>query len=140
MTSCLYHFTRTPPGLKGNLEPRSCDLSSKFEITKKARILYDNRKFVFTIPDTHIDKWEESGQLKSLLDMIVKCDWYNYSAERWKIDVTQIDLSQALVRETYFMSPEYLGADDYNLNDEQLKRYDECYQKLINSVVTYSVE
>lgn len=138
MFKYLYHFTRTPPGLKrfGVLKPMSHDLhSSVLEgITPESLTLYANRRFIFTIPKSYLEAWEKSGQLDSLLDMIVKLEWQKYSVEQWSIDTSNIDISQALIRESHYISPQALGFNDMNLTSEQKREYNEAYKKMINSV------
>ncbi len=139
----LYHFTRTPPGLRcaHELEPRSHDISKHYttQLDSLAREFYNNRSFIFTIPADMLDAWKETGQLHSLLDMIVSMDWFNRSVEQWRIATANLDLTDALIRETYFFSPKALGIkSDLRLTLTQKKTYDAAYLKMLNSVVPYS--
>lgn len=133
-----YHFTRTPPGLgKRALVPRSSDLSPEFitRLLPSAKALYGTSLFVYAIPQSHFDSWEKTGQLQSLLDMIVTLDWFHYSVEQWRIDARRIDFSLALIRETYFISPQVLGFHDaQELSARQKETYQQAYIKLLNSV------
>ncbi|MBW2994910.1 hypothetical protein KY312_01020 [Candidatus Woesearchaeota archaeon] len=138
----LYLFARTPPGLGRfkQVTPESNDLYNGIaeHITPEAIELYRNRKFIFTIPAEALDAWENTHQLDSLLDMVVKMDWHNYSAERWKISVEDSVLSDVLVRETYYISPKAFGRHDYGLAKQQAEEYDRRYILMVNSVVPFS--
>jgi len=69
--------------------------------------------------------------------MVVKMDWHNYSAEKWRITIEDLVLSDALVRETYYISPKAFVRHDYGLAKEQAEEYDRRYIQMVNSVVPY---
>ena len=111
----LYYFVRTPPGIDTSkvkeLKPQSTDIKPEYfsAIIPEAIRLYDNGKFLYTIPVESLESWRETDQLQSLLDMIVKLDWYNYGIQQWRILTDKPDMQEALIRETYFISPKALG-------------------------------
>lgn len=135
MFKTLFHFARYPPGLKkfGQLTPQSNDLWEELLplITLQARELYQKDSFVYTIPHKYLEKWRETGQLQSLWDMIVGLDWFNRSLEQWRINAETLDLSSALIRETYLISPQALGTRDVFVSSEV---YNQRYAQMINSV------
>lgn len=137
----LYHFVRTPPGIRPPaILPQSNDLHNPLisQVTPRAMKLYAEQKFVFTIPSDSLDAWQQSGQLQSLWDLLVKCDWFNYSLEQWVIDASPLDLSKALVRDAYHFSPAAAGySSDLQLSPEQKISYDKGYVQMLNSVVDF---
>jgi len=137
MIDHLYHFERTPPGLKEDvIIPRNNDISEKFkpDIKPVAMELYRNKNFIYTIPDFAIDEWEKTDQLESLIEMIVKMERFKYSVEKWKITTAKIDMSGALVRETYYISPKALGSKDFLMLPYKKRAYDYAFLRVLNSV------
>ena len=136
----LVHFLKYPPGLDGlvrqkikALSPMSNDLSPEIlsKISQRARDVYDNHNFVYLIPEDSMDSWKKSGQLDSLLGMIVGMNWFEKSIEKLVIDASNLDLSSALVRETFFISPDSLGGPDYKISEA---KYTKAYVEMVESV------
>lgn len=127
----LAYFCRTPPGLQGDIVPTHQDRLGG--ISARAQALYANRPFICTVPTAALPAWEQSGQLRSYLGTLVHLDWINYSVEHWAI-APELDLTTALVRETYPISPQALGFKDYNATPAQKAIYDRAFQEMLESV------
>jgi hypothetical protein len=139
----LIHYLKYPPGYDGlvaqgekALSPMSTDLSAEMlsKISQRAKEIYGGRDFVYLIPEESVPFWEKSGQLGSLFDMIVKMDWAGNSVEKLVIDASQLDLSSALVRETFFISPESLGSEDFKVKQD---KYIKAYVEMAESVQSF---
>ena len=143
MTS-LIHFrkaiypSKTPDQV--TLEPISHDLKEEFakQIHPKKLALYGERAFIYSIPQDRMPDWKRTGQLDSLAEMLIG-DWHRHSLEVYGIATADLPMQQALVRETYPISPENLarhGVKDYTTS--QNTSYNALWLNVLESVIPWS--
>ena len=139
----LIHLCRTPPGAKGQIKPVTNDVQEvyKTDMPHNKVLLYGEQNYIYTLPKEKLPEWKKTGQLFSIVDVIMH-DWDRHSLEVHQIDITTLPMEKALVRESYFISPENLQKhdleSDVRLDIAEKMIYHQLWRKMLESVVSWT--